>query len=170
MSFEASDHETRIQPSSANCRQVKSFTGKSQVFTFFCSYNPLARRNKQLPHAFPKRSPDPLTPNELVNEVLKLQRVVGIVYCVRRSAPDIYKELKATGIPVLHIVKDLLSKRKSKDERVLRSFSKLHLRPFFEIKTLTIVRKYGSNLKTIIKKKQSPSQKQRRKNQSLKSI
>ena len=105
----------------------------------------------------PSNPRTPLTPNELVNEVLKLQRVVGIVYCVRRVALDIYKELQATGIPVLHIVKDLLSKRKSKDERVLRSYSKLHLRPFLEIKTLTFVRKYGSNLKTIIKKKQSPS-------------
>ena len=84
--------------------------------------------------------------------------------------PDIYKELKATGIPVLHIVKNLLSKRKSKDESVLRSYSKLHLRHFLEIKTQTIVRKYGSNLKTIIKKKQSPSEMQKRKNQSLKSI
>ena len=123
---------------------------------------------------FPTHSPSdprtPLTPNELVNEVLKLQRVLGIVYCVRRGAPDIYRELKATGIPVLHIVKDLLSKQKSKDERVLRSYSKLHLRPFLEIKTLTNVQKYGSNLKTNIKRKQRPSQKERRKNQSLKSI
>ena len=117
--------------------------------------------NNSLTHS-PSDPRIPLTPNELLNEVLKLQRVVGIVYCVRRGAPDKYKELKATGIPVLNIVKDLLSKRKSKDERVLGSYSKLHLRPFLEIKTLTIVRKDGSNLKTIIKKKQSPSQKQRK--------
>ena len=37
-----------------------------------------------------------------MNEVLKLQRVVGTVHCVRRGAPVIYNELKATGIPVLH--------------------------------------------------------------------
>ena len=125
--------------------------------------------NNSLTHS-PSDLRTPLTPNELVNEVLKLQRVVAIVYCIRRGAPDIYKELKATGIPVLHIVNDLLSKRKSKDDRVLRSYSKLHKRPFLEIETLTIVRKYGSNLKTIIEKKQSTCQKQRRKNHSLKSI
>ena len=112
----------------------------------------------------------PVTANELVTEVLKLKRVAGIVYCVRRGASDIYKELKATGIPVWHIVKDLLSKCKNRDKRVQWSYSKLHLRPFLGIRTLTFVRNYGSNLWTIIKKKQNRLQKLKRMNQSLKMI
>ena len=103
------------------------------LFLPFYRYNLLARRNRQLPHAFPNSPSDtrtPLTPNELVNEVLKLQGVVGIVYWVRRGAPDIYKQLKTTGVPVMHIFKDLLSKRKSKDERVLKSYGKLIYDPF----------------------------------------
>ena len=100
---------------------------------------------------------------ELVNEVLKLQRIVGIVYFVHRGTPDIYKELKATGIHAMHIVKDLLSKRKSKNKRVRRSYSNFHLRNFLKINTLIFVRKDESNLKTIIKKKQSQSQAKQKK-------
>ena len=64
----------------------------------------------------------PLTPEQLVNEIKNIKhKVVGIVYCVREEAPDVYKELKGTGIPVLHIVKDLLSRRKQKDKELVRS-------------------------------------------------
>ena len=113
-------------------RRVKFLNFSALIF--FCH----DVKNNSLLHS-PSDPRIPLTPKQLVNEVLKLQRVVGIVYCVRRGAPDIYKELKATGITVLHMVKDLLSIRKSKDEWVLRRYSKLHLRRFLEIKTLTIV-------------------------------
>ena len=106
----------------------------------------------------------PLSANELVKEIQKFGRVVGIVYTVRAGALDVYKKLKATGIPVLHIVKDLLSKRKQKNKRLIKKYAKLHLNPFLEIKTLSIIRKYNSDLKKIIKKKQSPSKKQRAKN------
>ena len=119
----------------------------------------------------PRKDPrKPLTPEQLVNEIKNIQhKVVGIVYCVRRlqreGASDVYKELKGTGKPVLHIVKDLLSRRKQKDKELVRSYSQLHLAPHLEIKTLTIVRNHGNNLKAIIKKKHSPSQQQRKKKQ-----
>ena len=67
-----------------------------------------------------------LTANELVTEVLQLQRVVRTVYCVRRGAPDILKEMKATGLLYCNVkdlldslycnVKDLLSNEKPKTE------------------------------------------------------
>ena len=108
----------------------------------------------------------PFTPEQLVNEIKNIKhKVVGIVYCVREGAPDVYKELKGTGIPVPHIVKDLLSRRKQKDKKLVRSYSQLHLAPHLEIKTLTIVRNHGDNLKAIIKMKHSPSQQQRKKKQ-----
>ena len=114
----------------------------------------------------PRKDPrKPLAPEQLVNEIKNIKhKVVGIVYCVR-GAPDVYKELKGTGIPVLHIVKDLLSRRNQKDKELVRSYSQLHLAPHLEIKTLTIVRNHGDNLKAIIKKKHSPSQQQRKKTQ-----
>ena len=39
---------------------------------------------------------------------------MGILFCVRRGAidVDVCKQLKATGIPVLHFVTNLISKRK----------------------------------------------------------
>ena len=115
----------------------------------------------------PRKDPKkPLTPEQLVNAIKNIKhKVVGIVYCVREGAPDVYKELKGTGIPVLHIVKDLLSRRKQKAKELVRSYSQLHLAPHLEIKALTIVRNHGDNLKAIIKKKHSPSQQQRKKKQ-----
>ena len=105
-----------------------------------------------------------------MNEKFKQHGVNEVAYCVSRGAPDIYKKLKATGIPVLQIVKKRQSKRKTKDERVLTSFGKFSLRPCVEFKTPTIVRKNRSILKTNIKKKQGPSQKHRTNSQSLQSI
>ena len=96
----------------------------------------------------------PLTEEELVAEILKLERVIGIVYCVRKGAIDVYKQLKATDFPALHIVNDLLSQRKRKDKKIVRGNSNLYLDHYLEIKTLTIVKKHGNDLKGIVKKKQ----------------
>ena len=55
----------------------------------------------------------PLNGDQLKVEIERLQRkvdIVGIVYCVREGAPDVYNKLKETEIPVLHIVKNLLSR------------------------------------------------------------
>ena len=107
----------------------------------------------------------PLNGDQLKVEIERLQRkvdIVVIVYCVREGAPDVYNKLKETEIPVLHIVKNLLSRRKQKGEKVLKKYSKLHLDPFIELKTLfSIVRNHG-DLKRICKKKNSKPQKQRK--------
>ena len=113
----------------------------------------------------PKSDPrSPLTAEQLVTEIQKLKRkVVGIVFCERAGAPNVYKELKATGIPTLNVVRDLLSRRKQKDRQLITEYRKLHQKPALEIKTLSVVKKNDSNLTAIIKKRQSPSQSQRRK-------
>ena len=95
-------------------------------------------------------------------------KVVGIVYCVREGAPDVYNKLKETEIPVLHIVKNLLSRRRQKDKKVLKKYSKLHLDPFLELKTLFSIVRNNGNLKRICKKKNIKPQKQRKKNSANK--
>ena len=113
----------------------------------------------------------PLNGDQLKVEIERLQRkvdVVGIVYCVREDAPDVYNKLKETEIPVLHIVKNLLSRRKQKDKKVLKKYSKLHLDLFLELKTLFSIVRNNGDLKRICKKKNSKLQKQRKKNSANK--
>ena len=86
----------------------------------------------------------------MISEIKNLKWVVGIVYCVRKRAPEAYKELNEICVSVLHIVKNLLSRRESTDPEILKQYGKLQLDFFPEIKTLTILRKYGSNLNMII--------------------
>ena len=98
----------------------------------------------------------PLNGDQLKVEIERLQRkvdIVGIVYCVREGAPDVYNKLKETEMPVLHIVKNLLSRRKQKDKLVLKKYSKLHLDPFLELKTLFSSVRNSGDLKRICKKK-----------------
>ena len=112
----------------------------------------------------------PLNGDQLKAEIERLQRkvdIVGIVYCVREGASDVYNKLKETEIPVLHIVKNLLSRRKQKD-KVLKKYSKLHLDPFLELKTLFSIVRNNGDLKRICKKKNSKPQKQRKKNSANK--
>ena len=69
----------------------------------------------------PKSDPrSPLTAEQLVTEIQKLKRkVVGIVFCEQAEAPNVYKELKASRIRTLNIVRGLLSRRKQKDRRLI---------------------------------------------------
>ena len=113
----------------------------------------------------------PLNGDQLKGEIERLQRkvdIVGIVYCVREGAPDVYNKLKETEIPVLHRVKNLLSRRKQKDKKVLKKYSKLHLDPFLELKTVFSIVRNNGDLKRICKKKNSKPQKQRKKNSANK--
>ena len=62
-----------LHPQTAEKSKVQQRRVKFLPFTFFCSNNPLARPNtKSLTHP-PSNLRTPLTANELVNEVLKLQ-------------------------------------------------------------------------------------------------
>ena len=97
----------------------------------------------------------PLNGDQLKIEIERLQRkvdIVGIVYCVREGAPEVYNKLKETEIPVRHIVKNLLSRRKQKYKKVLKKYSKLHLDPFLELKTLFSIVRNNGDLKRICKK------------------
>ena len=113
----------------------------------------------------------PLNGDQIKVEIERLQRkvdIVGIVYCVREGAPDVYNKLEKTEVPVLHIVKNLLSRRKQKDKKVLKKYSKLHLDPSLELKTLFLIVQDNGDLKRICKKKNSKPQKQQKKNSANK--
>ena len=94
--------------------------------------------------------------------------IVGTVYCVREGAPDVYNQLKETEISGLHIVKNLLSCRKQKEKKKLKKYSKLHLDPFLELKTLFSIVRNNGDLKRIEKKKNRNTHKQRKKNSAKK--
>ena len=54
-----------------------------------------------------------LTPNQLKKILLNYKRIIyAIVYCKRVGTEDIYSKLKESGILVINIVTDLISRRK----------------------------------------------------------
>ena len=93
----------------------------------------------------------PLTPSQLIEALEKYQeRIEAIVYCPREGTPDIYNQLKRSTLVTIHLVKDIVSKRKQKDLSLLKEYRALHQRPALELKTLTIVLTHKSNLRSLI--------------------
>ena len=93
----------------------------------------------------------PLTPSQLIEVLEKYQeRIEAIVYCPREGTPDIYNQLKRSTLVTIHLVKDIVSKRKQKDLSLLKEYRALHQRPALELKTLTIVLTHKSNLRSLI--------------------
>ena len=55
----------------------------------------------------------PLTPSQLISVLEEYQeRIEAIVYCPREGTPDFYDQLKRSTLVKIHIVKDIVSKRK----------------------------------------------------------
>ena len=93
----------------------------------------------------------PLTPSQLFEVHEKYQeRIEAIVYCPREGTPDIYNQLKRSTLVTIHLVKDIVSKRKQKDLSLLKEYRALHQRPALELKTLTIVLAHKNNLRSLI--------------------
>lgn len=102
----------------------------------------------------PSNNNRPLSAPELVEQLLRYRsHILAVVYCQRSGTEDIYTHLKASGILTLHIIRDLISKRKAKDTSLVKKYSALHQLPRLEVKTLTIVRRYSKNLSVLLKKK-----------------
>ena len=55
------------------------------------------------------------------------ENITAIVYCRRNCRDNIEKELKKTGVLVLNIVGDFISKRKAKDQILIEKYRELHL-------------------------------------------
>ena len=98
-----------------------------------------------------------LTPNQLKKILLNYKRnIYAIVYCKRVGTEDIYSKLKESGILVINIVTDLISRRKQNLTELGQKYLELHQDPSLELKTFTILRRYSKNLKHIISKKNTP--------------
>ena len=94
---------------------------------------------------------EPLIPLQLIAVLEEYQeRIEAIVYCPREGTPDIYEQLKRSTLVTIHIVKDVVSKRKEKDPSLLKEYRALHQRPALELKKLTIVLTHKNNLRTLI--------------------
>ena len=78
------------------------------------------------------------------------ERLEAIMYCPREGTPDIYDQLKRSTLATIHIVKDIVSKRKRKDPSLLEEYRELHQRPALELKTLTIVLAHKNNNRSLI--------------------
>ena len=96
-------------------------------------------------------------------------RSKAIIYCQRFGTPDVYKLLKTTGIPIISVKKNLVSKRQQRDSDLLIKLSSLHQPYHLELKSLSIVFRNSDKLKALTKnnrsKKNRPSQKKRRRKQ-----
>ena len=74
-------------------------------------------------------------------------RISAIIYCPRLGTPDAYKQLKTSGIPILSVKKNLVSKRQQQDSDLLIKLSLLHQPYHLELKSLSIIFKYSDKLK-----------------------
>ena len=115
-----------------------------------------------------KNQTPPLSPQDLVKILDNYRnRISAIIYCQRLGTPDAYKQLKTSGIPIISVKKNLVSKRQQRDSNLLIKLSLLHQPYHLELKSLSIIFKYSDKLQALTKnnhsKKNRPSQKKRRK-------
>ena len=75
---------------------------------------------------------------QLLKEIRALKQIVGVVYCEREGAPGIQSELKTLNIPVVNVVKDLISNRKRKDSSKNNEYNELHQQHSLVSKLLSI--------------------------------
>ena len=145
---------------------MKSSTDKNQVFTFFCSNSNLARRNGKRPHAQPWPFSNPNNCQQSVDH--SFEAATSCRDCLLRMSRrprQLQRTESYSNSCIAQYQRCSVRVEKQRLKNPEKS-EKLRLRHFFEIKTLTTVRKEGSNLKTILNKKQSPAQKQTRKNKA----
>ena len=79
-------------------------------------------------------------------------RLKAIVYCPRKGAPNIFGFLKQTSIVTLHVITDLVSKRKQKDQNLIKEYYQLHQKHHLELKSLTLVLTHQNSLRCLLKK------------------
>ena len=83
-----------------------------------------------------------LSSEQLVNLLLRSgTNICAIVYCRGSGTEDIEESLGSTGILVLNVVKDFISKRKAKDQVLIEKYKELHQPPSLELKTLLLLRR-----------------------------
>ena len=101
-------------------------TAQFQVSHFFRDKNRLVIWHDVLNNSLSRHRSNnnkPLTPSQLIAVLEEYQeRIEAIVYCPREGTPDIYDQLKRSTLVTIHIVKDLVSKRKQKDSSLPKEY------------------------------------------------
>ena len=111
-------------------------------------------------HTFDPRTA--LSSAQLLNYIRALKQIVGVVYCEREGAPGIQSELKTLNIPVVNVVKGLISNNKRKDSSQTNEYSQLHQQHSLEIHSLEIVINNVIDLNGLLKKRKKPNKQQRK--------
>ena len=147
----------------AQCQLSHFFRDKKRLIIWHGVLN-----NSLSPHR--SNNNQTLTPSQLIAVLEKYQeRIDAIVYCPREGSADIYNQLKRSNLVIIHIKKDIVSRRKQKDPSLLKEYRFLHQKPAYELKTLTIVLAHYNNLRSLItrsrpKKRSAPVMRSRRRN------
>ena len=111
-------------------------------------------------HPFDPRTP--LSSAQLLKEIRALKQIVGVVYCEREGAPGIQSELETLNIPVVNVVKDLISNNKRKESSQTNEYSQLQQQHSLETHSLEIVINNGIDLNRLLKKRKKPNKQQRK--------
>ena len=94
---------------------------------------------------------EPLTPSQLIAVLEKYQKLIeAIVYCPREGTPDMHNQFMRRTLVTIHIVKDIVSRRKQQDPSLLKEYKALHQKPALQLKTLTLVLAHKNNLRSLI--------------------
>ena len=91
--------------------------------------------------------------SELSNVLESYQtRLKAIVYCPRNGAPNIFVFLKQTDVVTIHVLIDLVSKRKQKDPKLVKECYQLHQKAHLALKSLTLILTHQKSLRRLLKK------------------
>ena len=98
------------------------------------------------------------------------QNIEAILYCRRLGSPNLFQQLKETGILILDVKRRLTSTRKRNNPDFSADLAAIHPQSSTDIKLIRTVLENKDNLRSLVKKKRSksknrPSQKKRRKAQ-----
>ena len=95
------------------------------------------------------------------------QNIEAILYCRRLGSPNLFQQLKETGILILDVKRRLKSTRKRNNPDISADLAAFHPQSSTDIKLIRTVSENKDNLRSFVKKKRSmsknrPSQKKRR--------
>ena len=104
----------------------------------------------------------PCSPQELIGSVLKIKhRLSAISYCQRIGTPNVFQQLRSTGVLVIDLVNSLLPARQVRKQFFPETFRQLHQKANLELRTVTIIRRYQNQLHRFTKKKTRLSERRR---------
>ena len=108
-----------------------------------------ARNNSLSSHQHNHEGPH--SGKELVKQLKPFsRRIRSKIYCQRDGTPKIYQDLKTTNLPVVSIIRDVISKRKEKNNQELKKYRPLHQSTTTELKAFFIVLRHKRVSKRII--------------------